>query len=195
LGTFTLLAGSGCSDDQIRQEEPEAGLTCREEIRALGWEERSALGFSAAETLAAMDTPLRSTALFFDENLTRDLSLNLRGAGAVREARTPAAPACPARLEIEVQAAWQTTDGAFDETFAVSLMARGVQDWSLTKPLSLLTLTGTYSAAADNYDFTLRKPELGLYALLNEGGFSGYLSLPGADPGSLTPLAEWPAPR
>jgi hypothetical protein len=193
LGAFILLAGSGCSDHKIREEEPEAGPKCGEEIRALGWEERSALGFSAAETLAAMDTPLRSTALFFDENLRRDLSLNLRGAGTVREAG-PVVPACAARLEIDVEATWQTDDGAFDETFAVTLMARGVQDWNVTKPLSLLTLTGSYSTKFLPYDYpVIEKSPAVLYARVDEGGFSGSLHLSLANSRTHW-LAEWPVP-
>jgi hypothetical protein len=194
LGVFTLLAGSGCSDDTIREQAPEPDPQCRVEIRALGWEERSALGFSAAETLAAMDAPLRSTALFFDENLRRDLSLNLRGAGTVREAG-PVVATCAARLEIDVEARWQTDDGAFDETFAVTLMAEGVRDWTIMKSLPLLALTGSYSAAAENYDFNQYKRELDLIFLFNDEGFRGALWLPSTRPGYSTELAEWPNPR
>jgi hypothetical protein len=193
------LSLAGCLGGQTGQES-EAAPECEEQAQAVELDESTSLAFSAEGVLAAAGSPLRAPARFFNAGITREVTLTLHSATAARVV-TPlrSSPECPQRLEVDVSASFATDDGAFDETFATTLGARGVNNWSLQRTLPLADLHGSYDAS--EYDLgTWDNPRIRIDADLHGGTFSGRLWLDGDDPrpgdGSeptSANVAEWPA--
>lgn len=195
---FLALSLVGCLGGQTGQE-PEVAVHCEEETQAVALAMSTKLGFSAEDVIGAAGSALRAQARFFEQGVSRKVTLTLQSASAARLVTPlPGSSGCVERLEIDALLSFATDDGAFDESFVAALQARDVRSWSFRHTLPLAELRGSYSGS--EYDLrTWASPRIRIDADLRGEDFSGQLWLEGDDPrpddGSEPTsayVAEWP---
>jgi hypothetical protein len=163
-----LVAAAGCSSGgssaNSEEESPggqtgEASAGCNPVARTnLAWSERSTLGFSADEALNALGASHNSRLEYADGTST-SLALALqRTSGQVefqereftsdQSGRELAVGAeCSDVLSIPVTLSFTTNDGAFIETWPLTLLADSSSTASGYLPIDLAALMGSYSVS------------------------------------------------
>jgi hypothetical protein len=190
-GCFGGQTGGELTGNGGRSGVPTSDAACTPQIRMLGVDEISPLGFAASDVLAYAEGT-RSASLFWNANTAPlgygpesgqsriELSLEYRG-GAVRSRQftqmgaggaAPTLGCMPDRLEIEVEAVLLTAGGALAESFPTSLTAMSPMSAQLTQSLRLETLNGSFMLSVPD-GFVV--DQLGIDATLAGPSFRGSL--------------------
>jgi hypothetical protein len=144
----------------------------------------TALGYSAADLVANLRGPVSETL-----NWSRggsDTTITAELVGDPGEARFLDGDAgegadCPDRMEVDASVRIATGDGAFAETWAVTLVSEGATAASFTQDLDAVELVGTFDKW-DHADPSADYESLGasMQVNLESGGSSGEITLDGA---------------
>ncbi|WP_437971279.1 hypothetical protein WMF04_19150 [Sorangium sp. So ce260] len=160
---------------------------CDEEKEDIGADDVSPLGFSAREALSAVSGE-RSAPLTWAKGGSTTVTVSVGELAAARFVRSTVAsggpggaePAlaagdCADHLQIDVPLAFSTEDGAFDESFAVTLRIRQVGDVSFYHRIDLSALQGSYEVTeVDPAEF--REVTVSLSGTLSSSAVSGEIS-------------------
>lgn len=125
---------------------------------ALSLDETSTLGFKASDLLAAVEKTYTDT-LVWSDGSTTGLTLSIDYAdGAIAfvdseyqsaddgsEIYAPDMMMCPDRMDIAVNVTFKTDDGAFDESWSLTLNTTNGTEGALYEALALDGLKGTYA--------------------------------------------------
>lgn len=161
LAPLALLTGCPTFGEKPADEGPH----CEDTKTPIGFDEVTALGFSANDKLA--EVPMEEAATFvYADGTTTDLTVGFAPAeGAYfvdSEAVYPEdgpsidiAVICDDRIEVEGMFAFATADGAFSESFA-SVLAATAESLGIYQELDLDHLNGTFAIEpfvdAEGYD-------------------------------------------
>lgn len=132
------------------------GETCQEEEEPIGLDDASPLGFSAAEVIAAVSGE-RTAQLTWAKGGSTTATLSVGAPVAARfvestvatgtppNGQEPAiAVVCSDYLEIDVPLSFSTEDGAFAETFSLTLRATQADTAAFYHSIDLSALEGSY---------------------------------------------------
>lgn len=136
--------------------------SCEEEVTVLDPDEPSALQISGADALALAEGTHEDVLQWARDGVDDTaLTVTVAGTGVVRQVLSTAVypegtgdrPAigvvCDDRLEIDVDVELQTDDGAFDESWSGTLLARIADATWSSQPLDPTSLGGGYDIADD----------------------------------------------
>lgn len=194
----TSASDSAGLDDP--KEDPQldcAGVT----TTVIAVDDRSALGWSAQETLDANTGPLRAPLRWY--RLEQDTMVTVEArytGGEVRaiQARALDVSAACNELQLEAELVIMTDDGRLDETIAVTLHSVGSDRLRTVLTVPLAGLNGSYDGSELDLS-PFREPQLQLVVELVAGATHGMITLAGelADTSSdKTPtsaaVAGWP---
>jgi hypothetical protein len=187
VGLFGCVdgAGGGPQGGQIGGVHGAEG-GCDEEKEDIGADDVSALGFSAREALTAISGE-RSVPLTWAKGGSTTATVSVGELVAARFVRSTVAegdssgaePAlaadCSDHLQIDVPLAFSTADGAFDESFAVTLRVPRVDAASFFYKIDLSALQGSYEVTeVDPAEF--KAVTVYLSGALSSGAVSGTIS-------------------
>jgi hypothetical protein len=184
MRVLPLLLLSGCVSS--------GGLvkpSCVDTTTIVGESEITPLGFSAAGLVERVGVATRQTLSWIRPVGETTLTTEVLGRpGQVRfidseveEGSTGDSDDCGDRLETEVELAFSTEDGAFADTWAVTLLAETVDAASFTLDLDAVSLAGTFDAWAVSDPATdYESLGAGVVATLAPGGGRGEVTLEGA---------------
>ncbi|WP_437944286.1 hypothetical protein WMF27_16830 [Sorangium sp. So ce281] len=187
VGLFGCVdgAGSGPQGGQIGGVHGSEG-GCDEEKEDIGADDVSPLGFSAREALTAISGE-RSVPLTWAKGGSTTATVSVGELVAARFVRSTVAegdssgaePAlavdCSDHLQIDVPLAFSTEDGAFDESFAVTLRVPRVDAASFFYKIDLSALQGSYEVTeVDPAEF--KAVTVYLSGALSSGAVSGTIS-------------------
>lgn len=161
--------------------------SCEEEEAAIGLEDASPLGFSAAEVAAAVSGE-RSAPLTWAKGGSTTVTLSVGAPVAARfvTSTTPTgtpsngqeiglAVDCSDYLKIDVPLSFATEDGAFAEAFSISLTARQADTATFYHSIDLAALEGSYQVTeVDPAEF--REVRVHLSGTLGSSAVSGKIS-------------------
>lgn len=202
------LALTACTPD-----DPAENLAGCQDISstALSLDETSTLGFKASDLLAAVEKTYTDT-LVWSDGSTTGLTLAIdyvdgaiafvdseyQSADDGGEIYAPDMMMCPDRVDVAVNVTLKTDDGAFDESWSLTLSTTNGTEGSLYKELALDGLKGTYAIReldpADFDDVTAF-----ISAVVSAEGSRGELHEQGSKVDGETAMAEnatagsWPA--
>ncbi|WP_437580810.1 hypothetical protein [Sorangium sp. So ce887] len=178
-------AGGGPQGGQIGGVQVEEG-GCDEEREDIGADDVSPLGFSAREALSAISGE-RSAPLTWAKGGSTTATVSVGELVASRFVRSTLADSepggaettlavdCSDHLQIDVPLAFSTEDGAFDESFAVTLRISQIDDVSFYHKIDLAALQGSYEVTeVDPAEF--RKVIVYLSGTLSSSAVSGMIS-------------------
>ncbi|WP_437819886.1 hypothetical protein [Sorangium sp. So ce1078] len=178
-------AGGGPQGGQIGGVQVAEGA-CDEEKEDIGADDVSPLGFSAREALSAASGE-RSAPLTWAKGGSTTVTVSVGELAAARFVRSTVAsgepggaePAlaadCADHLQIDVPLAFSTEDGAFDESFAVTLRVPQVDDARFYHRIDLSALQGSYEVTeVDPAQF--REVVVSLSGTLSSSAVSGTIS-------------------
>ncbi|WP_438029949.1 hypothetical protein [Sorangium sp. So ce233] len=156
------VAGGGPKSGQIGGVQGETASGCHEEAEAIGADADTPLGFSAQDVVTALSGE-RSAPLTWANGGSTTATLSVGELVAARFVRSTTPPSsgsggaelalavdCADHLQVEVPLAFSTEDGAFDETFTVTLRALRADSASFTHRIDLDALQGTYEVTEVN---------------------------------------------
>ena len=167
------LGGSGGTYIQNPEDGPSIAVCveeCRDERTALELDEPSPLGFSPEDVLAVAEGTHEAALTYSSSQegafqltpggTSTTLTMVLERTGNATFVQSWPGPdscypadsqeICPDRLEVEVTVSLTTEDGAFDEQFAALLVAKSPGETTLTVPLDLESLAGSFAVEVDN---------------------------------------------
>jgi hypothetical protein len=161
LVACSVSQGENEDDTGTHEGRPDS-LECSDTSTTLASDEASVLGFSADEVLAVMAGPVDAAGTWSADDSAVLVTLSVVAAGdAVFHEREPVedtgvpddtgfemgAPddGCPDWVEIPVQLALTTDDGAFDETVVGSVLAMDTASLWVSADLDWTALTGTFT--------------------------------------------------
>ncbi len=180
------LTGGDQDDDISGGQTGEENYGCLPvERESLALSDRSSLGFSGAEVLAALGSSQRRT-LSYDAGGATPLTLGLeyedgsvafvqrefRSDGSGREASMEIAVDCGDVVELAVTLTFATDDGAFDEAWPVTLVADTAVTARLFHTFDPEMLAGTFRVARDGADDVSAALSINLTGMT----WTGYLS-------------------
>ncbi|WP_437737563.1 hypothetical protein [Sorangium sp. So ce1335] len=182
------VAGGGPKSGQIGGVEGgEIASGCHEEGEAIAADAVSPLGFSAEDVVSALSGE-RSAPLTWAKGGSTTATLSLGEIISARFVQSTTPPSsgsggaelalavdCADHLQIEVPLAFATEDGAFDETFTVTLRALQASSASFTYRIDLDALQGTYEVTEVN-PAEFRKVFVYLNGTLSSTGVDGVIS-------------------
>ncbi len=192
------------------------GVHCEDQATEIGFDDPTALGFTANELLAGIPAT-ETAALRWADDTTATLSLGWTAGSVARfvdseavypddgEEHTLMAAICDDRVEVDGLLVLATDDGAFDETFSLTV-AGSTPDAAVSIPLDLEQLGGTFElepfVEADDYDELSASIRIswaaGASAGVIEGQASGGEDCEDGDTctawAELVEVAEWGAP-
>lgn len=160
---------------------------CHEEAEAIAADAETALGFSAQDVVTSLSGE-RSAPLTWAKGGSTTATLSLGEIVSARFVRSTTPPSsgsggaelalavdCADHLQIEVPLAFSTEDGAFDETFTVTLRVLQADSASFTHRIDLDALQGTYEVTeVDPAEF--RKVIVYLNGTLSSSAVDGVIS-------------------
>jgi hypothetical protein len=168
--------------------EDAAAGRCDEDVAVQGLEERTPLGFTGAEVLDSVLGTHRESAAWLSVDGTTEITFTLDWDGGpvlfhdledVEDAGDPyptMASLCEDWVEVVVDVTFATSDGAFDETATVSLVASDPESPFVDFALDPAALDGTYEVMeldADRWDVL----DLMVYNSFRGGSISGDIRL------------------
>jgi hypothetical protein len=192
--TACVVLGAGCGvlggqtgqDSSIKGGGRDPDAECDDATGSvIGADDASVLGFSASELLDGIADPLSAPFTWYRRNESTRVQVVITYVDgeirAIRGQPDGEHPECD-ELEVDVELTLTTEDGLLDERVSVTLHAHGASEATVSFPLGLDMLSGSYDAS--EYDLsTWQDPELRVDVHFGDGGgFSGQLSLSGGDP-------------